>query len=204
MKRRKICIVDYGVGNHSSVAQMISKLGHSSRVTKDPIEIKSSDLLILPGVGAFPIAMNNIIQDGTDKILFDEAKKGKKIIGICLGMQLLAEQSHEFEKTNGLGMISGVVRPMSFIDCHIGWNRVDFKGQKTKLKLKDDNSVYFNHSYVFETSPDYILAESVVNGRTFTSAVKKDNIYGLQFHPEKSQYIGMKIFQHLIEELNNA
>lgn len=204
MKRRKICIIDYGVGNHSSVAQMIYKLGHSSRITKDQLEIKSSDLLILPGVGAFPLAMNNIIKDGTDKILHDEAKKGKKIIGICLGMQLLADQSYEFEKTTGLGMIPGVVRPMSFIDWHIGWNRVDFKIQKTKLKLKDDNLVYFNHSYVFETSSEHILADSVVNGRTFISAVKKDNICGLQFHPEKSQFIGMKIFQHLIEELNDA
>lgn len=204
MKRRKICIIDYDVGNHSSVSQMIIKLGHSSRVSKDPLVIKSSDLLILPGVGAFPLAMRNLIKDGTNEILHDEVRRGKKIIGICLGMQLLANESHEYEKTRGLGMIPGVVRPMVNIDWHIGWNRVVFDSKKTKLQLGNNNSVYFNHSYTFEVSKNHIFAESFVNGSSFTSAVIKDNVCGLQFHPEKSQYIGIKILQYLIEELNDA
>jgi imidazole glycerol phosphate synthase glutamine amidotransferase subunit len=204
MMKKNIIIFDYGVGNHASVQQMLKSLGHRCRVSKVHEELNSADVIVLPGVGAFPAAMANLNEDDSANLLRNLAGKGKFIIGLCLGMQLLADKSMEYGDTQGLGLIPGVVRPLKHINWHIGWNSLEINRQESSLKLNAGDVVYFNHSYYLDTSDKYCLAKVSVNGKSFTAGVRRGNVCGLQFHPEKSQIAGKNVFTQLLEGVGNA
>lgn len=202
-RRRNIAIVDYGVGNFSSVQHAVRHLGHRCAVSDDPDVLGASELIILPGVGAFPAAMAGLVKTGLDGFVQSQAAAGQPIIGLCLGMQLLVEESAEHGRTSGLGLIPGAVNPLGQAPWHIGWNTIESANGHQSLGATADEAVYFNHSYVVETAPEFHLCTSRLT-RPFASGIRRVNVVGLQFHPEKSQAAGRGILQTLIEGLCNA
>lgn len=204
MNRKTVCVVDYGVGNHTSVFRTFQSLGHCCRLTNDRNVLASADVLILPGVGAFPPAMSALREHGLDEYLCELVSKGKPLIGLCLGMQLLADESLEHGHTAGLGLIPGTVRPLKGMDWHIGWNSLGVVQQDSLMTPSDGESFYFNHSHVFEVPPRFQVAVSSMQGATFTVGVRCANVVGLQFHPEKSQEAGRQLLRRLVEGLGHA
>jgi imidazole glycerol phosphate synthase glutamine amidotransferase subunit len=166
--------------------------------------LATADVLVLPGVGAFPAAMAALHQHGLAGYLCDLARQGKPFIGLCLGMQLLADESQEHGTTAGLGLIPGTVRPLSGMDWHIGWNSLEIIQQDALLSPSDGQSFYFNHSYVFDAPEPYRAGVSRVQGNNFTVAVRRGNVIGLQFHPEKSQVAGKQLLSDLVKGLGHA
>ncbi len=204
MNRKTIGIVNYGVGNHTSVLRTFHALGHRCRVSNDRDILAASDVLVLPGVGAFPTAMSALQEHGLSSYLGELARQGKPFIGLCLGMQLLADESLEHVTTAGLGLIPGKVRPLQGIDWHIGWNSLETVQPDPLLAPSDGESFYFNHSYVFDVPTAYQMAISRVHESSFTVAVRRGNVVGLQFHPEKSQAAGKQLLSRLVEGLGHA
>ena len=204
MKRKTIGIVDYGVGNHNSVFRTFQALDYRCRVTSDRDVLSNVDVVVLPGVGAFPSAMAALHERELIEFLRGLARQGKPIIGLCLGMQLLADESLEHGTTAGLGLIPGTVRSLQHFNWHIGWNSLEVVQPDPELLPSDGESVYFNHSYVFETPETYRTAVVRVEGNAFTVAVRRGNICGLQFHPEKSQSVGKQLLSRLVEGLCHA
>ena len=197
-----IAIIDYGVGNLFSLKSSLDMIGIESIVTGDKEEIKKCDKILLPGVGAFQDAANKLRQSGLDKVIIEEAENKKPILGICLGMQLLFEKSFEYGEHIGLGLIKGEIRPIKEVIPeglkipHIGWNKLDFTSKKSKLfkYIKDKDFVYFVHSYYGAKCNDDTIATSDY-GYPLTAAVEKDNVFGCQFHPEKSGNVGLNILK---------
>ena len=204
MSRIIIGIVDYGVGNHASVQRAFQALGHSCRLSDKKDFLATVDVMVLPGVGAFPAAMQALHTLDMVDFIRGQAGQGKVIIGLCLGMQLLAEKSLEHKSTEGLGLIPGIVQPFQDSACHVGWNTLEILHHEPLLMPSDRMSVYFNHSYVFETQEFYQAARVSLDGYSFTAAVRKANVCGLQFHPEKSQTIGKHLLSRLVEGLGDA
>jgi glutamine amidotransferase len=204
MNRKTIGIVDYGVGNHTSVLRTFQALGHRCNVTNDREILAISDILVLPGVGAFPAAMSALIQQGLESYLCELARKGKPFIGLCLGMQLLADKSLEHGTTAGLGLIPGTVRPLQGMDLHIGWNSLETVQPDPLITPSNGESFYFNHSLVFDVPPSYQVAISRAHGSDFTVVVRHGNVLGLQFHPEKSQAAGKLLLSRIVESLSHA
>lgn len=204
MNRKTVAIVDYCVGNHTSVLRTFQALGHRCRVTNDREILASADVLVLPGVGAFPAAMSALHLHGMAGYLCDLARQGKPFIGLCLGMQLLADESLEHGTTAGLGLIPGTVRPLPGMDWHIGWNSLETVHPDTLMAPSDGESFYFNHSYVFDVPAAYQSAVSRAHESSFTVAVRRGNVVGLQFHPEKSQAAGKQLLSRLVEDLGHA
>ena len=201
-----IAIIDYGVGNLFSLAGSLKKLDLDAVVTSDPSEIKKCDRIILPGVGAFGDAAEKLFNSGLAEVILDEVKEGKPLMGICLGMQLLFEKSFEYGEHKGLGLIPGSVVPLDDVlkgDLkvpHIGWNALDVKKPDNPLMkyTKQGDYMYYVHSFYADTEPDYVLATSEY-GFEVTGAVSKGNVYGTQFHPEKSGNDGLKILKAFSE-----
>lgn len=200
-----IAIIDYGVGNLFSLTSSFKYVGADVTVTSDPEEIKKADKIILPGVGAFGDAIKKLKDTGLDKIVIEEANNGKPLMGICLGMQLLFEKSYEYGEHNGLGLLKGSVVPMeNYIDKslkipHIGWNALSIKKESPLFKyLKNGDHVYFVHSYFAKDCDESLLATTEY-GKELTAAVAYKNVYGCQFHPEKSGDIGLKILKAFCE-----
>lgn len=200
-----IAIIDYGVGNLFSLSSSLKCIGDDSVVTGDPKVIKKADKLILPGVGAFGDAAEKLRKNGLDKIIVQEAKNGKPLMGICLGMQLLFDRSYEYGEYRGLGLIAGEVVPMqnNITDNlkipHIGWNSLKFKKTSPIFKyIKNGDFVYFVHSFYAENCDESLIA-SAEYGKEITAAVQKGNIYGCQFHPEKSGNVGLNILKAFCE-----
>lgn len=200
-----IAIIDYGVGNLFSLTSSFKYVGADVVVTSSPDEIKKADKIILPGVGAFGDAIKKLKETGLDKIVTKEAENGKPLMGICLGMQLLFEKSYEYGEYEGLGLLKGSVVPMeNYIDKslkipHIGWNALDIKKESPLFKyLKNGDCVYFVHSY-FATDCEESLLATTEYGKELTGAVAYKNIYGCQFHPEKSGDVGLKILKAFCE-----
>lgn len=201
-----LAVVDYGVGNLFSLRCSLNKLGVEAVVTSDPDEIGKADRIILPGVGAFGDATKKLYESGLDKVIKEEAESGKPFLGICLGMQLLFEKGFEYGEHDGLGFIKGNVVPLeNKILCdlnvpHIGWNSLNFKGEKSPLfkYINDGDFVYYVHSYYATDCDDFVIAASDY-GIPVTAAVAKDNIFGCQFHPEKSGDVGLKILKAFCE-----
>ena len=200
-----IAIIDYGVGNLFSLTSSFKYVGADVTVTSDPKEIKKADKIILPGVGAFGDAIKKLKDTGLDKIVIEEANNGKPLMGICLGMQLLFEKSYEYGEHNGLGLLRGSVVPMeNYIDKslkipHIGWNALSIKKESKLFKyLKNGDHVYFVHSYFAKDCDESLLATTEY-GKELTAAVAYKNVYGCQFHPEKSGDIGLKILKAFCE-----
>lgn len=195
-----IAIADYGIGNLRSVQKAFNKLGYDAIITGDKAVIESASHVVLPGVGAFADAINLLKTTGLDKIIIAEAKKGKPILGICLGMQLLFESSSESGFHEGLGLIKGKITRFN-IDLkvpQVGWNSVKVAKSSKILNNVDGEYFYFVHSFcAAEINEDTcgITDYSV----EFTSAVEKNNIFGVQFHPEKSGESGLKILKNFAE-----
>lgn len=197
-------IIDYGVGNLFSLMSSFKAIGQEVIVTDRAEEIRTADKIILPGVGAFEDAVKKLKKTGLDKVLKEEAEKGKYVMGICLGMQMLFERSFEYGCFEGLGLIKGDIEAFEGkIDPqlkipHIGWNFLKLKENEPLFKyIKDGDHVYFVHSY-FAAVTDETIAESEY-GINFTAAVGKNNIYGCQFHPEKSGQVGLDILRGFCE-----
>ena len=201
-----IAIIDYGVGNLFSLASSFGFLGEEATVTSDPAVIARADRLILPGVGAFENAARKLRESGLDKVVLAEARSGKPLLGICLGMQMLFEKSYEYGEHQGLGLIKGSVKairdviPEGLKVPHIGWNALSFGEEKHPLfrYLKEGDHVYFVHSFYGADCDESVIA-TVEYGATLTAAVADKNVMGTQFHPEKSGEVGLSILRAFCE-----
>lgn len=200
-----IAVIDYGVGNLFSLTSSLSAVGADTVVTGDPDVIQRADKILLPGVGAFEDAKRKLDEHGLSSLICDEVRSGKKILGICLGMQMLFERSYEYGEHPGLGLLSGSVVPMEGrIPCelkipHIGWNALNIKASHPIFKyVKDGDHVYFVHSYFAHGCEDSLLATAEY-GKEITAAVASGNIAGTQFHPEKSGDVGLSILRAFLE-----
>lgn len=200
MKRRTIGIVDYGVGNHASVWRALHSLGYRCRVSSEPEVLSQTDLLLLPGVGAFPTAMEALHRHDLVGYLQEQARADRPIVGICLGMQLMADASSELRPTAGLGLIPGQVVAFEQARWHIGWNSIEVVRDDPLLRPSDGQSVYFNHSYVFQAPAEYQVCVARL-AETFPIGIRRGNLLGLQFHPEKSQSAGRQLLRNVIEGL---
>lgn len=199
-----IAIIDYGVGNLFSLQSSFAAIGQEAVVTSDPDIIAKADRLILPGVGAFEDAAKKLRDTGMADVVRREAALGKPIMGICLGMQLLLDKSYEYGEHEGLGLIHGSVKPIAgVIDKglkipHIGWNRLIVKKPSPLFKyLKDGDCVYFVHSYCAADCDDVTAVAEY--SAELTASVGKGNVYGCQFHPEKSGDVGLNILRAFCE-----
>ena len=201
-----IAIIDYGVGNLFSLESSFGFIGQEAVVTSDPDVIARADRLILPGVGAFEDAARKLRESGLDRVVIREAKGGKPLLGICLGMQMLFEKSYEYGEHEGLGLIKGSVKAIrdvvsdDFKVPHIGWNSLQFGKEKSPLfkYLKEGDYVYFVHSYYGADCENSVIATTEY-GATLTAAVASGNVYGTQFHPEKSGDVGLAILRAFCE-----
>lgn len=205
-----IAIIDYGVGNLFSLECSFKAVGADITVTADAETIRSADSIVLPGVGAFSDAAAKLRASGMDAVLKSEAAKGKPILGVCLGMQLLFDKSYEYGEHTGLGLIHGNVVPMEgkipseLKIPHMGWNALNFKRQSPLFRyISDGDYVYFVHSYYAADCGDALIA-SAEYGAEITAAVQNGNIFGCQFHPEKSGSIGLRILKAFAEMGNDA
>ncbi len=201
-----VAILDYGVGNLFSLQSSFAAIGVDIVVTGDKDVLKKADRIILPGVGAFEDAAEKLRSTGLDRVLADEAKSGKPIMGICLGMQLLFDTSFEYGEHRGLGLIKGEIRPIAdvipsgFKIPHIGWNALSFGDDKHPIfkYLKEGDFAYFVHSYYGANCEDSVIATTEY-GAKLTAAVAQDNVCGCQFHPEKSGEVGLNILRAFCE-----
>ncbi len=198
-----IAIIDYGVGNLFSLTSSFKAIGQEVVITSDVETIKKADKLILPGVGAFGDARKKLQESGLDSVVIEEVEKAKPLLGVCLGMQMLFEKSYEYGEYNGLGLIKGKVvkidLPSEYKIPHIGWNVLNVKKQSPILKYISQNDyVYFVHSYHAIDCQNSLVATTEY-GKELTAIVQYKNVYGCQFHPEKSGDVGLKILKAFAE-----
>ena len=204
-----IAIIDYGVGNLFSLSSSLRTVGAEVVVTDDREILKKADRLILPGVGAFADAAAKLRAGGLDGFVREQAASGKPLLGICLGMQLLFEKSYEFGEHQGLGLIPGEIVPMQgtipadLKIPQIGWNRLRLKGESPLFQhIQDGDYVYFVHSYYASGCDPYVIATTDY-GVEMTAAAAHGNVYGCQFHPEKSGKTGLAILRAFCEKETN-
>ena len=205
-----IAIVDYGVGNLFSLKSSLVAIGADAVVTADPQVLREADKIILPGVGAFGDAAKKLTDSGLAEVLVEEAKAGKPLLGICLGMQLLFETSYEYGTHRGLGLIPGEIRPIADVIPtglkipHIGWNALSFPGEKSPLfrYINEGDHVYFVHSFYATGCTPYVIATAEY-GAPLTAAAQRGNVFGCQFHPEKSGEVGLNILRAFCETEGN-
>ncbi len=202
-----IAIVDYGVGNLFSLANSFAAIGAEAVVTADPAALREADKIVLPGVGAFRDAAEKLRESGLGAVVTEEAKNGKPLLGICLGMQLLFDKGYEYGEHAGLGLIPGEVRPIAEVIPadykipHIGWNALRFTGRKSPLfrHIKEGDCVYFVHSFYAANCDESVIATAEY-GAELTAAVQRGNVCGCQFHPEKSGKVGLNILKAFCED----
>ena len=202
-----IAVIDYGVGNLFSLLSSLNYVGLDTKLTNDIEEIKNAKGIILPGVGAFRDAIGNLEKYGLKETLINEARKGKPFLGICLGMQMLFEKSYEYGEYEGLGLINGTVEEIKkYIPensdlkiPHMGWNSLiineRFKDDKILKDVDNNEYVYYVHSYFAKTDMKNIVTYSEY-GTKIPGIVKNENVYGMQFHPEKSGDTGLKLLKN--------
>ena len=200
-----IAIVDYGVGNLFSLNSSLQMIGAESIVTADPAVLRSADKILLPGVGAFEDAARKLRDSGLAELLKELAAERKPLLGICLGMQMLFEKSYEYGEHEGLGLIPGNVRPIrdvipaDYKIPHIGWNALQLKQDSPIFKyVKEGDCVYFVHSF-YAADCDADVIATAEYGAELTAAVARGNVYGCQFHPEKSGNVGLSILKAFAE-----
>ncbi len=193
---RRVVIIDYGVGNLRSVKKAFGAAGCDAVVSSDREVIKDAERLVLPGVGAFATCMNELSKRGFDELVWQRAKEGTPLLGVCVGMQMLFEESTEFGHTRGLGLLSGRVRDFQ-VDLpvpHVGWNLVQHKQSHFLFEgIQDRSFFYFVHSFFCEPTDARVVIGETEYGAAFASIVAHENICGAQFHPEKSQRDGLRL-----------
>lgn len=199
-----IVIVDYGLGNLYSVAKAFEMIGSPAEISGDMSVISRADRIVLPGIGAFGDGIDYLSRNGLDEVIKKEILVNKKpFLGICLGMQLLADIGYEYGEHKGLALVSGKVRKLEVGEHlkvpHIGWNDITFSKSSPLFKgIKDGTDFYFVHSYQFvPTSKDDVVATTLY-GETITAAIQKDNMFATQFHPEKSQEAGLTLLENFV------
>jgi glutamine amidotransferase len=201
-----IAIIDYGMGNLRSVQKGFERVGREAVVTSDAKTILSAGKVVLPGVGAFPDCMRNLEQNGLIDVVRQTVRSGKPFLGICLGLQLLFTESEEFGISKGLDIIKGRVELFKIQDStfkvpHMGWNSISIKRRAPALQDVPDNShVYFVHSFHVVPEDKNVIATTTDYGIEFVSSIWKDNIFAVQFHPEKSQTLGLTILKRFGEQ----
>ena len=199
----KVCILDYGSGNVKSVFNLFSTMVDQVQVSNAPADIEAASHIVLPGVGAFGAAMRRIHDtlplDVLERVV---RREGKPFLGICVGMQVLADVGHEFGETAGLGWIGGNVRQLdagSHPLPHIGWNNIDVVRSSPLLEgLENAADFYYVHSFAFDAAEPADVLATTEYGNRFSAAVARDNVYGVQFHPEKSQRAGMRLVKNFL------
>ena len=197
-----IAIIDYGMGNLRSVQKAFEKIGATAKITHDAGEILQAEKIVLPGVGAMPPAMEQLKHSGLVPVIKDAVAQGKPFLGICLGFQLLFDISSEGGQTPGLGILKGRVQRFARLKIpQIGWNQLHIKNPNSPIlrQLGRSPYVYFCHSYFVEPSDRKIIASTSDYAIEFASSVSSGNIYGVQFHPEKSQTVGLRILKNFYE-----
>lgn len=203
MSCKTIGIIDYGMGNHASVIHSLRDLGFRVRVSADIDVLNGTDVLLLPGVGAFPAAMYALHQRRLVTYLQEQARIQRPILGICLGMQLLASASHEHEYTVGLDLIPGEIVGFADQGWQIGWNTLECTQNDPLIQPSDGQAFYFNHSFYYKGPVEYQLA-TIRHLSVFAAIIRRGNVIGMQFHPEKSQAPGKELLRNLIMGLAHA
>ena len=191
-----VAIIDYGVGNLRSVEKAFAANGCVAVVTADENVLRNAERLVLPGVGAFGACMNALTERGFDELVRERCDEGTPLLGVCVGMQLLFEESEEFGATRGLGLLPGRVRRFSdeLVVPHVGWNQIKQRVAHALFDGIDDEAFcYFVHSYYCEPAQDEVIIGKTDYGVTYASVVAQDNLFGVQFHPEKSQAAGLRL-----------
>ena len=197
-----IAIIDYGAGNLKNVQHALKTIGISSRITDQPSDLEKADGVILPGVGAYGEAMKRLSETGFDLEIIRQAEKRKPLLGICLGMQLLFEKSYEYGEHEGLGLLPGEIVPFegAVKVPHMGWNQIElnkrFDDDSIINRIDEGDYVYFVHSFYAKPTNDQDILFTTNYGEKFTSAVKRNNVIGMQFHPEKSAKTGMQLLRN--------
>lgn len=205
-----IAVIDYGMGNLKSVEKGFKKVGANARITSDPLIIDDAHAVVLPGVGAFRECMKNLVNRSLIEVIMRSIKKGKPYLGICLGLQVLFSEAEEFGTCHGLDLFQGKVVKFSFDEKdkkipHMGWNTMTIVNRPPLLSGIPDNAfVYFVHSFYVVPSDRTVIATVTDYGISFTSMVWKDNVFATQFHPEKSQEIGLHILKGFAEFVKKA
>jgi len=211
IRKNDVAILDYDMGNLFSVSCALNFVGLKSVITDDAEIINKTKCIIIPGVGAYPEAMKRLKDKGLDKIIYDFHEKKGVIIGICLGMQLLFSESSEIKKTKGLGLLEGNVEKFKFKSnkntFNVGWSQIStnkFKQNNSYVTSLNKKKMYFIHSYYVNTKKNEIkTSTSKFFEKEFISSVKKNNIQGFEFHPEKSGADGIEIYRNLKKDLKN-
>jgi imidazole glycerol-phosphate synthase subunit HisH len=194
-----VAIIDYGVGNLRSVEKAFAAVGIDAVVTDDKEILRSAEKLVLPGVGAFGACMQALDRHGFINLVLDAAQRGTPLLGVCVGMQMLFEESEEFGRTKGLGLLKGSVHRFDDQLCvpHMGWNQVSQKAADALFEsVENDSFFYFVHSYYCQPSDEVSILGKTDYGVSFASVVKQENICGVQFHPEKSQDAGLRLLKN--------
>ena len=199
-----VAIIDYGIGNLRSVEKAFSVVGVDAVITGDRERLLAAERLVLPGVGAFGTCMSEFERHGFKELVIGRVEQGTPLLGICVGMQMLFEESAEFGKTKGLGLLKGQVNRFdddSLIVPHVGWNQVEKTSTSPLLNDVSENSFfYFVHSYYCEPADKDVIVGETEYGVTFASVVAKKNIHGVQFHPEKSQNAGLQLLKNFANQ----
>ncbi len=197
-----IAVIDYGMGNLRSVSKALERVGAEVRVTSDAAEIAAADGVVLPGVGAFARSVQNLESAGLKSAVYKAVDSGRPFLGICVGMQILFEESDEFGRVEGLGILPGRVRRFEPSDHelkvpHMGWNQLRFCRRPPHFcGIEEGERFYFVHSYFVETADDGIVAARTCYGEDFVSCAWRDNLVATQFHPEKSQSLGLRVLEN--------
>jgi glutamine amidotransferase len=205
--KKKINIIDLGIGNINSISKCIHFLGFNYEIIQDPINLNDDCKIIFPGVGNFHSAMKIMNDVGwTNKIKYEVTENKKFFLGICLGMQLMATKSFENDKeSNGLNLINAEVVNLKKLGCelktpHTGWNSINIKKKEKSLyDISDKSDLYFNHNYVFEPKNENVILTTTTHQIEFVSMINFNNIYGMQFHPEKSGNNGKKLLNNFLQ-----
>ena len=200
-----IGVVDYGIGNYASLIHSLRGLGLRIRLSNQIDDLDQANILVLPGVGSFPYAMNMLAQYGLSEYIKMRSMRGDSIIGICLGMQLFSESSEEVTLTKGLNIIPGKVKGILYDESHIGWNQIQLANPDYKFLFSKDDWFYFNHTFFHNCNQNYVIANALTSDKIQIPAIiNHQNTWGIQFHPEKSQIDGSSFLSKLILHLSQC
>jgi imidazole glycerol-phosphate synthase subunit HisH len=201
----KVAIIDYGVGNLRSAEKAFAAMGCEAIVSGDEGELRAAERLVLPGVGAFGACMKALTERGFDRLVYERTREGTPLLGVCVGMQLLFEESDEFGSTRGLGLLKGRVRRFSndLVVPQVGWNRIHQTRPHALFEgVAEGAFCYFVHSFYCEPKDERVVVGETEYGGRYASVVAEENVWGVQFHPEKSQDVGLRMLKNFGTRIN--